>query len=298
MRNSPLFKRNFVRWGAWLALLVGLYFIGTLTLPGLDWRQYFSRAETFPAFYPPWMRTLIPLFSWPLIFAISVTGMVWGVVQRGGRGWQVAAIFLTLPFWMWLFLGSFDGIVLLGVLWLPWGIPLVLAKPQLAAFALLAKKEWLIAAVVVAGVLFVFTGWWPGQIFLPQTGLPSHIVLAEHSDRWLNYSLFPLSLLVALPLLYLSRGDVDLLLAAGAVATPYVIMYHYVLLFPGMGRLNKRYLVICICLSWAPYVVRAVAPQSWGWTLCNLFPLAIWSGIYFNKQRSGSTTDRRASAPA
>ena len=49
---------------------------------------------------------------------------------------------------MWvIFMGNLDGLVLVGLLILPWGVPLALMKPQVAAFALLAKKKTIIAGL-------------------------------------------------------------------------------------------------------------------------------------------------------
>ena len=49
-----------------------------------------------------------------------------------------------------ILMGNLDGLVLLGLTFLPWAVPLVTMKPQVAAFAMLAKKS---SAILFSGGL-------------------------------------------------------------------------------------------------------------------------------------------------
>lgn len=289
--SLPAPKKKIFDLVLWLFLAVIVLLIGRSVPPGLDWRLFFSHQETFPAFYPTWLKLSIPLLPWELYFSISVLAIIWGNFRKGGRALSIFAALLTLPAWMWLFLGNIDGIIALGVLTLPYGIPLVLAKLPIAGFALLAKKEWMLYALIATIILYLIFGWWPGDIFSGKANLAPATITSSFPDHWANISLFPYSLILSIPLLFFSRGDVDLLMAAGALGTPYVQMYHYVVLLPAMGRINRWLAFALVPISWLPYILRAAGGESWAWILCNLFPILIWIGIF---QRNPNDVKGRA----
>ena len=70
----------------------------------------------------------------------------------------MALAILSLPALWVLFMGNLDGLVLAGLLLLPWGVPLVLLNPQLASFSLLAKRSYIIAGIAWMLISFIIWG--------------------------------------------------------------------------------------------------------------------------------------------
>jgi hypothetical protein len=96
--------------------------------------------------------------------------------------------------------------------------------------------------------------------------------------------LFPWSLIVAVPMLWLSRGDPQMLMASGNFAAPSVMPYHYLVLMPGLARLPIGYALLCWASSFLPLTANYFGP-AW-WLTGNVFPLLIWIGLWrWGKQR-------------
>jgi hypothetical protein len=186
-------------------------------------------------------------------------------------------VFLNLPV-LWVFImGNLDGMGLFGMLVMPWGIPLVLMKPQLAAFALLARRRWFITAVAWTVLSLIIWGFWPLNLLL--VGSP------EWKAEWVqDISLFPWGLIIALPLLWFSRGDEDLLIAAGSLATPHLFPYHFIWLAPSLARMKPAWLILAWLVSWLS-LPAANALGNWAWHAGNLMSLAYWFGIFLSRSR-------------
>jgi hypothetical protein len=188
---------------------------------------------------------------------------------------------LSLPTLWTLFLGEVAGLPLVGLLILPLGIPIVLIKPQLAAFSLLSEKKWIIASAVWLILSLILWGLWPLELFVVQS--PDWKALHPQ-----DITLFPWGLLLALPLMWRSRGDQDLLMAAGSFATPHLFPYHFIVLMPSLARMTPLWMLINWLLSWTPLLSNWLGPMAWHFG--NIFGLTMWLGIYLSPTGGNNST--------
>ncbi|OGO27990.1 MAG: hypothetical protein A2W33_07725 [Chloroflexi bacterium RBG_16_52_11] len=194
--------KNYKSIAVWSALFLFFYLIGLLIPQGFDCVEYFSKGLIHPV-WTPWTNTIVRVINWPLIVAITLWSLVFRTYKYHKSPLAVALVILSLPTLWVIFMGNLDGLVLAGLILLPWGVPLVLMKPQLSAFALLAEKSHLIAGGVWLLISFIGWGFWPINLLM--------VFRPEWKIEWVqDISLFPWGLLIALPLLWLSRGDEDL----------------------------------------------------------------------------------------
>ena len=234
-----------------------------------DWLTFFENAHNIPAFYPPWTDLVCRWLTWPLLIGLTLSTYAMAVMKRA-QSWQSAvAAFFAMPLWWCLFLGQLDGLVLLGVLGLPWLVPLALLKPQIAGFAILAKHNHLIVAVCFVLLSFAFWGLWPTRM----TGYH------QGTDEWLQDVAFGLwGLPLALLVLRIVPGqDVDKLMLAGAFVTPALIPYQLLPLMPAVARLPGWLAWIVALSSWFPLAANWVGP--WGWWLAWICVLLIGAGL-------------------
>jgi hypothetical protein len=109
--------------------------------------------------------------------------------------------------------------VVLGLLGLPWLVPLALLKPQVSFFAFGAKRSWIVALVVWLAISFVLWGFWPVRM------LAVNSYYAE--GRYVkDIAIGRIGILAALPMFWFSWGDMDMLMVAGAFITPHLIPYN------------------------------------------------------------------------
>lgn len=225
----------------WVSFFGLLYGLGLFMPEGYDWAVDFSKGNT-PSIWTPWTQVVLKFVNWPLIFAITIFAVTYRTYKYNRSPVPIALAILSLPTLWVLFLSNLDGLVLAGLLLLPWGIPLATMKPQLATFALLAKKKSFIAAAVWGLISLLIWGFWPMSF--------STILGSEWRVDWPNeISLFPWGLIIALPLLWLSRGDEDLMMAAGSFATPHLFPYHFILLMPGLARMKPGWMFVSWLIS-------------------------------------------------
>jgi hypothetical protein len=148
-------------------------------------------------------------------------------------------------------------------------------KPQIAAFSLLAKKRSILAGFI--WVLFSLLIWelWPLRLL--------NVFTPAYQEYYqVEIALFPWGLIVALPLLYLSQGDEDLLMAAGSFATPHLFPYHFLLLMPALGRMKRVWMVLTWVICWLPLLSNWLG--TWAWHFGNLIPLCVWVGVYTHRR--------------
>lgn len=276
---------------AWAGLFGLYYLVGTLIPEGFDWVHYFSIGRLHPV-WTPWTALVLPLLTFPLLVAITLMALTVRTFRYSRSPYPLALAILSLPtFWV-LLLGNLDGLVLVGLLLLPWGAPLVLMKPQIAAFALLAKPKYLLAGAIWFGISLLVWGWWPLRFLA--------VLTPEWAELWnQDITLFPWGLLLALPLLWLSRGDQDLLMAAGSFATPHLFPYHFILLMPALARMNWKWMTLAWAVSWLPLSAQWLGDI--GWRFGNVLGLVIWLGIYLSArsaQPSKSPPEIQAAEPA
>jgi hypothetical protein len=272
----------------WLVLFLTLYCLGQLIPEGFDWINYYKAMRLHPI-WTPWAKYVLQVvvpFGYPLVFALSGVGIALRSYRYRRSPWPIALAFLCLPT-LWVFyMGNLDGLVLFGLLAMPWGVPLVLMKPQVSAFALLANRKWLLAGVVWILISLVVWGFWPANLLM--VGTP------EWKAEWVqDISLFPWSMLMALPLLWFSRGDSDLLMAAGSLATPHLFPYHFILLAPSLARMRKGWMLLAWAVSWLS-MPAANYFGAWAWHFGNLMSVAFWVGIYFSRSKDWSPPPEKA----
>lgn len=154
---------------------------------------------------------------------------------------------------------------------LPWIMPLILLRPQLAGFALLARRNWFIVGAVWLALSIVIWGWWPPNLLLK---VAPELKVAQPQ----NVSLFPWSIVFVLPMLWWSQKDPDMLMAAGSFIAPSVIPYYYMVLMPSLARLPVKYAMLCWASSFLPLTANYFGP-AW-WLTGNVFPLMIWLGLW------------------
>lgn len=210
-------------WFALTAILsVAVHFWLPLIPRGNDWIFCFATAEIIPAHYPPWTKLVLGCLTWDTLIGLTLSTYIVAVLRRARSVASAILAFLAMPLTWVVWLGQLDGLPFLGVLGLPWLVPLVLLKPQVAAFALLAKRKYLIAAVIFLLVSLAIWGLWPADLFTyRQEG-------REHWDIALRLWGLPLAALV----MWLVPGwDTDKLMLAGACVT-----WHLMRAYRGRGR--------------------------------------------------------------
>jgi hypothetical protein len=263
------------RWKSFIfgALLLSFFYLVGLLIPeGFDWRHFFSQGKV-SQIWTPWTTSIIKILNFPLLVALTLFGVVLRTYRYSKSPIYSALAIISLPTLWVLFLGNLDGLVMIGLLLLPWGVPLVMMKPQLAAFALLAKRSSIYAAIAWGLLSLLIWGLWPLRFL--------SVLTPGWGAAWpQDISLFPWSLIIAIPLLWFSKGDEDMLMAAGSFATPHLFPYHFVLLMPSLSRMSWRWTILCWILSWSPLLANWFGPTAWH--MGNLFALCIWVGLYLN----------------
>lgn len=284
-RSIPRRIRESPAAAVWIVLFLLLYVVGTLLPEGFNWRLNFS-GGVLPPWWVPWAKPIISLLNLPLVFSLTVLAIALRCFRRSTSLVPMLLAVLSLPTLWALFLGEVAGLPLVGMLALPWAVPVVLLKPQLAAFALLSKWKWFLAACLWLVLSVAIWGPWPLELLV----IRSPEWKAIHPQ---DISLFPWGLLVAAPLLWFSRGDEDLLMAAGSFATPHLFPYHFIVLMPSLARMSLPWMLGAWLLSWTPLLANWLGPQAWHFG--NLIGLSFWLGI---KLRARDPHDRADPKPA
>jgi hypothetical protein len=176
-----------------LVVFICLYEIGKFTPEGFDWKNYFSKGRVSPI-WTPWTVTILRFINWPFVFAITLMAIGLRSYKYNRSPVPIFFAIISLPTLWVLFMGNLDGLVMLGLILLPWGVPLVLMKPQVSAFALLANKRAFIAGMIWFLISVLIWGFWPLN-FLGVLD-PSWKV-----DWTQDIRLFPWGLIIALPLM-------------------------------------------------------------------------------------------------
>jgi len=277
-RLKKQFKHSLEKYKArisWIGLFAALYLLGTYIPEGFDWRMFFAKGLVSPV-WTPWSALFVKLLNFPLVVAITLFSIVVRAYRYNKSPYPIAFSVLSLPTLWVLYLGNLDGIVLLGLLLLPLGAPLALMKPQLSAFALFAHKNHIIAGLIWFLISLMVWGLWPLNLI--------SVLTPEWKAHWIqDISLFPWGLIIAIPLLWFSRGDQDLLMAAGSFATPHLFPYHFILLMPSLARMKVPWMIITWVISWMPLLANWLGPRAWHFG--NLLGLCVWCGIYFSNRR-------------
>jgi hypothetical protein len=270
------------------ALFAVFYVIGLFIPEGFDWNHFFQFGR-FPGFWMPWSKALVGWMDFPTVFALSLIGLGLRTWKYSRSPLPLVLSLISLPMLWILHLGNYDCLVLLGLMLLPWGVPLALLKPQLTAFALLANRKWFLAGVIWGVISLIVWGPWP------LTQINTIITNPAWREEWVqDITLFPWGLLVAVPLLWYSRGDEDLLMASGSLATPHLFPYHFIVLMPSLGRMRRRWMILTWIYTWTPLLANCLGPGAWHFG--NFAGLCFWCGIYFNRKGAAAAPAAAAAA--
>lgn len=278
-----------VVFGAVLLLSILLWPL-TARLPflGYDWLVYFDPITRYQAAlynvgnYPPWtwlilkpLTVVAPLPAWALLEAITLITLAVAVYREGilnGRPHRYIAVMLALltPIvGMVLWQGNIIGLVLLGLLVLPAGVPLLLLQPGLAVWALPARWRWIIGAAVFLIVSVLLWGLWPLELWGSVDGRVAHpIAMGWQALGWPVVG-------VGVLLLRYSHRDPLQLMAVGAFLTPYIMPMHLYLLLPAFGRVRGWRLIVLWLASWLA-LFPSIFITEWAKYAAMLFPLAVW----------------------
>lgn len=253
-----------------LLIFSAIFSIGGYILPadgfiGFDWIHFFEPVE-LPAFYPPWAELLVSLLTWPLLIGLTLGGISLSIIKRSIHPVSGIVAFFTLPLFWTLFLGQIDGIVTLALLGLPWLAPIALVKPQVTIFAFLARRSYLIGLTTCLLVSFAIWGFWFQDMFSVWT-------IHEEGKYVNDIALGLWGVPISLVLLWFSRGDMDMLMAAGVFSTPYLLPYNLIPLIPAISRLNPPSAIFASLVSWLPFLANWV---DGGWYFGWAFIIWIW----------------------
>jgi hypothetical protein len=164
--------------------------------------------------------------------------------------------------------GQIDGLVLIGLLFLPWSSPLVLLRPQILGWYCLAKKRWTIGMLSWLAFSLVVWGNWLTRSLAASRGS------VEHPTAMGWYTLgFPI-FFIGLGMMFGAGGNPTRFLAGCILASPYLQPYHMVLLLPAIGEVGgwKRWTI------WGWAWVVGLVPAFMGITryLALGFPICVW----------------------
>lgn len=262
------------------AIFLGVgYFIPANGFIAFDWVHVFSNGR-FPPFYPPWGELVIQWMNWPLFFSLSMASISLSILKRSKHVVSSIAALLTLPVFWTMFLGQLEGLVTLGLLGLPWLVPLMLVKPQISVFALGAKRSYVVFSLIWLIISFGVWGFWPARMFAVNNYF--------QEGRYVqDISIGLVGMVVALPLMWFSRGDMDMLMISGAFMTPHLIPYNMLPFTSAIARLKPLPALIACLLSWLPLSANWLGNRGWwlGW----LFVVWLWGCLavlrYFGCKR-------------
>jgi hypothetical protein len=276
-------------WRLFFTILVGGLLIAPLAYQvpnlGVDWVQYYSQ-RLGGWQYPPWPLLVIrPLTYLPTFVGLAIV-VGWTLVAPAFITYRYArhtfpdnrvpaamgvlfALFNPLP-WIIAWMGQIEVFVLLSLLILPFGVPMLFLKPNIALFAALRSRRDILIMVGTLAVSFVIWGWWPQTVI-------DHILgtrlVQLGTMSWPRVS--PALLIVGLPMFLLTDRDEMRLMAAGGLITPFMMAYHYYLLLPALGRTSGWRQV----LIWVSTVFLYLASSFENVpvkALAQIFPVLVW----------------------
>ena len=226
-----------------------------LPLLGYDWERLFYGGMLDQ--YPPWMIglfapfRLLP-FRWSLALLSSLTVVAIAVVTASQakrvrwEGLLAATLALLTPIvWYLLWDGQIDGLVLIGLQFLPWSMPLVLLRPQILGWFLLTRRRWTLWMVVCLLASFLIWGWWIGERLVLSQGSVTH----PTAMGWATLG-WPI-LLLGIGMLLTAGWNPWRVLAGAFVASLNIQPYHIIMLSPALGRIGGGRRWVLWGLMWA-----------------------------------------------
>ncbi len=235
--------------GAMLLMGYAIMFAGIWSHVGLDWNRFFypysvavlhgqNPIAWHDGLFIPWVLALtVPFALLPpklgvaALFAFTVVSYVFIARKMGAKELALVAFMFSPPVSTQLLMLNVDVFVFWGfVLPPPLGIVLLLIKPQVGGvFALfLLLQAWrtggwrklgltIVPSAVVVGLSFLLFGNWVAAQYAGAS-----VAL----QKFWNTSLFPLSLLAGIPLLFLAfwKGRSRAAVSATVLCSPYVTL--------------------------------------------------------------------------
>ena len=271
--------KTILPWLMIYGIMVGVSAV--VRVPGSDWVHHWQPRFEINA-YPPWIELLLFLLpGLPFLSGLTLTALLLALRLRRANHWHILAAFSAMPLFWTLWLGQIDAVPLLGLISLPWGLPLVLLKPQVAIWYVWSwwrkrPDRWLIALVGVAflGSTLLIWGWWPGRFSAPA----AYRTVYDLSAWRLHWILGATALLGAL-----LESDPDRAMALGALAAPYIQGASYFVLLPTLARLSGWPLLVVWLTSWAGTAALFFGDAAR--PLAALFPLALWTALRWTSNR-------------
>ena len=236
--------------------------------------------------YPPWITLLVwPVRSMTVAKALTLTALAFALWRSNAKPVHYLLAFTSLPLYGNLWLSQYEFIPLFGLMLLPWGLPLAITKPQVAAWGVMAwwlrqPHKWKIAIAVAAGVLlsFLVYGWWPARLQTPTT-----INTYYNLSAWYwGGAVMGFVAVVAALIVTLKTRDMDQAMALGALATPYIQSHSYLLLLPALVRLSGWRLVAVWLTTWLG--IAAIFFDDRFRVLELLFPLSLWAALFWTSR--------------
>jgi hypothetical protein len=213
---------------------------------------------------------------------LGLAGVGLAALKRAMHPVSAVAALLLLPVFWTIFWGQLDGLVVVGLLGLPWLVPLALPKPQVSAFALGARKWHLAAGLAWLAISLVVWGPWPLRLLAVNSYYAEGRYVQDIAIGWAG-------LVAAVPLFWFSRGDMDMLMLSGVFMTPHLIPYNMLPFAPAIARLKPGPALAACLLSWLPFSSNWLG--KWGWWLGWLFVVWLWAWLaakrYAGRIRSG-----------
>lgn len=234
-------------WQTVLPIIVGTIIytplLASFGFLGMDWLVYFA-IERFGnvvqrpnPVYPPWVIPILlhPLTALPpytglaILNGLTLSVLVVLTFRYARSAWPdsrlpaitgVLLVLLSPLPWMEFWLGQNEVIILLGLALMPIGVPLLIGKLQLGAWALLGSRRdilWTIGWVLLSLVIW---GLWPLNTLkysTPADASNPHPLLMG----WQATS--PIFLFLGLAMLTFTDRDPLRLIAAGTFISPYMM---------------------------------------------------------------------------
>jgi hypothetical protein len=264
-------------------LWVGIYFLMVgvgmfIRVPGSDWYYHWEPRFEINS-YPPWVEWLLLLLpDLPFLTGLSLTALGLNLYLRKANVWHYIAAFSSMPLFWTIWLGQIDAVPLLGIAFLPWGMPLVMMKPQVGFWYVWVwwkkrrdKVRIGLGVVAFLAITLIIWGWWPSRFTFP--------VPYDSSYDLSGWRISPVLGLAALVGAIL-ENDPDRSTALGAIAAPYLQGASYLVLIPTLVRFTGWKLLIAWLTSWASLVVMFLGDNYR--PIAILLPITLWILLRLN----------------
>ncbi len=271
-------------WQSTVAILAGavLLFPLVVQLPVLGYDWYFFDREAI-ANYPPWVYLVLkPLTIWEWRDGLALlNGLMLATLavatarearqqSRAARFVAIAMSIFAAPPLMLMWQGNPAGLVLFGLISLPYGLIYAGLQPHLVFFAVLTRRIWLFWAVGLVSLSFVFFGFWPPALLEDSvTGRLAHPIAMGVAELGIPI------LLIGLLLLPFTKADPLQSMALGSFFVPYLMSVHFVLLLPALGRVRGYRRWALWLGAWLPLLPVMFTSLESKYAAM-VFPLMVW----------------------